>query len=93
MTGVVDENPAHGLGTHGVEVRPTLPVNAALVDQFQEGFMNESRWLKRMIAPFAAKKLGGQLAHFIVNDRKQALGGRPFLGLGRFHQDLRDIWL
>jgi hypothetical protein len=38
---VVDQNAAHRLGPDGKEVRATLPIDTALVNQAHKGFVNE----------------------------------------------------
>lgn len=57
---VVHENPAHGLGGDGEEVRSTSPVHALLIHEPQVRFVDQSRGLERVPIRLATHVCRGQ---------------------------------
>ena len=49
---VVDEDPPHGLRCHGKEMGAALPVDALLVDEFQECLVDQPRGLQSVARRF-----------------------------------------
>ncbi len=81
--GVVNKDSAHNGRADGHEMRLALPVNALLVHQLQEGFVDQGRWLKRMARPFAAQVSLCLLFKVVVNQRQELLRDLfPAEGLG-----------
>ena len=48
-----------------------LPVNAALIDKAQEGFVNQGGALQGVIGPFTTQKTRGEPAELSLNKRRQ----------------------
>jgi hypothetical protein len=69
--GVIDQDPAHGLGRDGEEVPAILPEHPVLIDQAEEGLVHQGRGLERVIGALAAKLAGGDRAQLRVDERHQ----------------------
>jgi hypothetical protein len=70
---VVDEEPAHDLTRHPVEMRAAPPVDPSLVDQFQVGLVNQCGGLEGMVGAFAPQLAGGDAAQFVIDERQQSV--------------------
>ena len=76
MTGVVHQNPPHGLGHRAKKVAPILQIGeASLVHQPQRCFVNQRGRLQGMLPPLARHQRGSQRAKFRVNKLDQIRPG------------------
>ena len=73
--GIVDQDAAHQARCDGEEVRAVLPVDLALVDEFQIGLVDQSRGLQCAIAPFTGHVARGDHVQLVVHQRHQAIEG------------------
>ena len=51
---MIDKNPAHGLGRHGKEMRPALPIDGRLIHELHVGLVHQRRRLK--VFPFGSRR-------------------------------------
>jgi hypothetical protein len=72
---VVDENPSHQLRGDGEEVRPVLPLHAALIDELQIRLVHQRRRLERMVGSLARKVPFGQRLQLPVDHRHHLVEG------------------
>jgi hypothetical protein len=75
LTSVVDEDASHYLCGDAVEVRSILPLHL-LIDEFQVGFIHQSRRLQRVIVAFTAHVSMCQFMQFVFNHRYQFFESR-----------------
>src|SRR5262249_20286421 len=73
--GALDEDAAHRLGGGGEKLDSPAPLLLVFADQAEPGLMNERRRLKRLSGRFPGHLARRQTAQFLVNQRKQLLGG------------------
>jgi len=88
---VLDEDAAHRFRCGIVEVAAVIPFLCdLLVDEPHIGFVDERRWLKRMIRRLLRHPGCRQFPQFVINQRQQILRRRR---IARFNllQDLRDV--
>ena len=72
-TCIINEDPAHGLGGSGEEVRTVLPIWLFIPAQSQPGFMNQRRGLQGLPGVFARHLLRGELAQFLIDKRQECV--------------------
>ena len=63
---VIHENPPHGLGGGGQEVRLSAPVDAPLIDELQESLVKQGRGLQRVALAFVSQAVCRQFAQFTI---------------------------
>ena len=68
---MVDQDPAHRLGGDPEEVRPALPVDRALVDDPEEGLVDQCRGGQGVLVALAAKLARGKALELIVDHRDE----------------------
>jgi hypothetical protein len=72
---VVDQDAADHLGGDAEEVGPVLPADLALVDEAEEGFMDDGGALQGVVGSFGAQASTGEAAEFIVDQGHQVFEG------------------
>ena len=68
---MVDQDPAHHLRGDAKEMRAILPVHLALIDELEEGFVDQGRGLKGVVAPLPAQVGGGEPPQLGINRRQE----------------------
>src|SRR5205807_5538587 len=75
-TGLLDQNPPHGLGGGGEEVAPAVPVLGPVnVHQAEIGFVNQGGSLKGLPWVLLGQLPPCQFAQLMVDKRQELLGG------------------
>jgi hypothetical protein len=74
---VVDQDAAHDLGDHAIELRAVLPVGAALIDEPQVHFVDQCGRIQRVLAALSAQASCGHTPALIVDERKDAFERVP----------------
>jgi hypothetical protein len=70
--GVIDEDPAHGLGGCPEKVAAAVPIVGLLVpDEPKVRLVNQGGRLEGLARPFVRQPGGGELAKFVVDEREQ----------------------
>jgi hypothetical protein len=87
---VIHQRAAHRLRGDGEEVRAVLPVGGALVDQAEEGLVDQGRGLERVPAPLVAQERRGQSVKVLVDDREDPLDSAA-VASGQFGEELGDL--
>lgn len=70
---MIYQNLAHHLGCNGQEMRAIVPRFVLLPGQLQIRFVNEGRWLQRMVVPFSIHLPHGNSAQMFVENLKRLL--------------------
>ena len=70
---VIHQDAPDQLRGHAEEMGAVLPVDAALVDQPQVGFVHQGGGLQGVVGPFAPQVPAGQALEFAVDQRREAL--------------------
>ena len=65
--GMVNKNPSQRLRGYGEEMGAVVPLNPRLIDEFQIGFINQSRSLERVVGPLLTHEAPSEGAQFIVD--------------------------
>ncbi len=68
---MIDQDSAHHLRSDPYEVKPVLPLTAALSCKPQVGFMHQGSCLKRVVPPLAAKLVCRQPPEFVIHGSQQ----------------------
>ncbi len=84
LSGMVDQNPPHGLGSGGEEVSPAVEV--LVPDQTQVRLVNQRRAIKGMAGGFSRHACGRELPQFVVDEWKQVSGSLAITGFGGFEE-------
>ena len=84
ITGVIDQDAAHGFGRGGKEVASA--VELLLPDQPQICFVNECRGIERVPRRFRSHPGSGQLPQFIIDKRKEFHRGLAIPFVGSFNE-------
>jgi|GEM_PF-3696058 len=74
-SGMVHQNPAHGLSGDTQKVRPALPRHPPLVNQADIRFVNESGCLEGMVGALMPHAVPGQQTELLVNNRQEPIQG------------------
>jgi hypothetical protein len=72
---VLHENATNEMGRDSEEMRPILPLDAALIDELKIGIVRQSRGLKRVTWSLPAQVMVGDPAQLSVDFAKQLLSG------------------
>ena len=73
--GVVDQYTAHDIRGQGKEMRSILPIDRLAVHQPQKSFVNQRRWLERVILALPRHVAAGDDPQFAVDDWRQMAQG------------------
>jgi hypothetical protein len=76
-TGVIDQDSPHELCGDTKEVRPILPVDAALVDEPDVHLMHKGRWLQGVVGTLVPKLARGHPAELRIHKRQQFIERSP----------------
>ena len=87
---MVDENATHCLRGDTEEVRPSAPVDVALIHQPEKCLVNERGCAKRVFTAFAPELRRGQDLQLVIDDRKQLVHGVWF-AIGTRGQKSSDV--
>jgi hypothetical protein len=87
---VIHQNAPDHLRGDAEEVRAVLPLDTALVDQAQIGFMHQGGRLQGVVGPLAPQIPRGKAAEFIVDNGRELLE-RLLLALAPIRQQLGDV--
>jgi len=82
--GVIDKDPAHGLGGGRNEV--TAAVEPLVADQPQVGFVDEGGGVEGVAGGFGSHAYGGEFPQFVIEEREQICGGLAVTLLNGFEQ-------
>jgi hypothetical protein len=74
LSGVIDQDSAHGLSADGEKMGAALPIDTGLVDEPQIGFVHQGGWLEGVIGSFVAEMACREGFEFVV-DKRHELGG------------------
>jgi hypothetical protein len=72
---VIDKDAAHHPGSNAEEVGAIAPMNLALVNQPNVGFMDERRRLERVAGRFVTHVAGRQTTQVFVQKRHEPVAG------------------
>ena len=71
---MIDQDAAHRSRRDGEKMAAVFPAGGRLVGQAQVGFVDECRWLERVIGPLVPQRRGGEPAQFVVDEREHRAG-------------------
>jgi hypothetical protein len=74
---VIDQESAHHLTRHTIEVCAVSPVDVSLVDQFHVGLVDQCGGLEGMARAFPSQLARGDAAHFVIDERQQSIERVP----------------
>ena len=72
---VFDQNASHSLGRGGEEMCPAAPSAVSVAAEPEPGFVDECSRLESLAGLFSGQAVGGEVAQFGINQRKQFLSG------------------
>jgi hypothetical protein len=70
---VVNENPPHGLGRDPEEVRAVLPFHRPLIDELEEGLVDEGGGLQGVVRALLSEVAGREFPQLPVDLRHQPI--------------------
>jgi hypothetical protein len=69
--GIIDQDESHGSRRYREKMDAVLPVNAALVDQLEIGFVDERRGVERFSGSLVDAAMMGETMKFLINHREK----------------------
>ena len=87
---MVDENPSHRLGRDPEEVGPVLPFHRPLVDELEEGLVDERRRLQGVVRALLSHVAGRELPQLAMDLRHQPVE-RLLLAIAPLLQEPGDL--
>jgi hypothetical protein len=89
-TGLINQQPLHGLGCDCQEVRASFPIDLRLIDEFHVRLMHQCGGLQHMIGPLSLHVSLGQIVQLGI-DKRQKVIGRPAVAISDASKKLGSI--